>query len=59
MEPMRGLVTACCNTPCVTVCMYIQSEILREADAMASLDHPYIVRLYGKCRVATCYVGHI
>ena len=27
---------------------YVQSEILREADAMASLDHPYIVRLYGK-----------
>lgn len=26
----------------------VQSEILREADAMASLDHPYIVRLYGK-----------
>ena len=25
----------------------LQSEILREADAMAMLDHPYIVRLYG------------
>lgn len=27
----------------------LQSEILREADAMAMLDHPYIVRLYGAC----------
>ena len=27
----------------------LQSEILREADAMAMLDHAYIVRLYGAC----------
>ena len=28
-----------------------KSEILREADAMAALDHPNIVRLIGTCYI--------
>ena len=39
----------------VLFCVFtVQSEILREADAMASLDHPCIVRLYGKQCLLLC-----
>jgi len=42
---------------CMYVCACVQAEILREADAMSSLNHPYIVKLYGESvRGKGCWV---